>query len=702
MRRNIIFIVALTVFVAAACSKENIENHGQEQLPAGNVRGIEVNAGVPEVTKTAIDGVNVLWAKGDRVGFVADDGSVVSGGSVYTIKDEFDGKASATITVPVKDEAEVTDETAIAFTAYYPYSSVTAADGAPVAEITAEQDGRTGKWGYMSAAFSGTKVDLVKCGLTFRHACAYIDFQFKSTELAGCPVTKVTLTSLDETKLFTGEYVLSAETGALAETASDTRYNQVSVSDPVASLGSEFQGKCAVVAPVDLSGAKVKIDVTYAKDGKALTQTKVIPGSKLAAGQKVTLQLNLDKTGFNVIWFEDATLGQALAEKFGSDGYLTMAQAAAVTDAQMSTFVSGTLTKNARISSFHEFQYFNGVTKTPNFFSNGIKIGKITLPNSVNQISDNSFRATNITEINNTSRITGVGLNAFYEVATLKSIDLPSVTFIGRNSFLKASNLESVGDTRHLLSVGGSAFSGCGKLKSIDLNSVTSIDENAFQYCSILENVDLSSLTRAGNYAFANSGLISVVSLGRLSKVSDYMFRNCVKLGTIYGSLPGTIGVYAFQNCSKLVLSGGQLKTVTTIGNGAFNSCRGIVGEISLPQIKSIGSDAFAFSGITSIDLTGAPITEIGSYAFEKMSALKKITISANVTKFCADIFLCSGNLSEIHLLSTIPAVLETDALKISDNDVYSGIIYVPQGYLETYKNAEGWSTYADRIQEEN
>lgn len=702
MRRDIIFIVALTVFVAAACSKENIENHGQEQLPAGNVRGIEVNAGVPEVTKTAIDGVNVLWAKGDRVGFVADDGSVVSGGSVYTIKDEFDGKASATITVPVKDEAEVTDETAIAFTAYYPYSSVTAADGAPVAEITAEQDGQTGNWGYMSTTFSGTKADLVKAGLTFRHACAYIDFQFKSTELAGCPVTKVTLTSLDETKLFTGEYVLSAETGALAETASDTRYNQVSVSDPVASLGSEFQGKCAVVAPVDLSGAKVKIDVTYAKDGKALTQTKVIPGSKLAAGQKVTLQLNLDKTGFNVIWFEDATLGQALAEKFGSDGYLTMAQAAAVTDEQMSTFVSGTLTKNARISSFHEFQYFNGVTKTPNFFSNGIKIGKITLPNSVNQISENSFRATNITEINNTSRITGVGLNAFYEVATLKSIDLPSVTSIGRNSFWRASNLESVGDTKHLHSVGGYAFLGCGKLKSIDLNSVTSIDENAFQYCSILENVDLSSLTRAGNYAFANSGLISVVSLGRLSKVSDYMFSNCVKLGTIYGSLPGTIGVYAFQNCSKLVLSGGQLKTVTTIGNGAFDSCRGIVGEISLPQIKSIGSDAFAFSGITSIDLTGAPITEIGSYAFEKMSALKKITISANVTKFCADIFLYSSNLSEIHLLSTIPAVLETDALKISDNDVYSGIIYVPQGYLETYKNAEGWSTYADRIQEEN
>lgn len=697
--RKCIFVAVLTVMAAAACSKENIESqmYGDEE-----VSGIEVRADVPEATKTTIDGVSVLWSKGDRIGFIADAGSIVPGGSSYAVKEEFAGKQTATVTVPVVEGADVTDGTTLAFTAYYPYSAKTATDGSPLAEIVAEQDGQTGNWGYMSTTFSGTKADLVKAGLTFRHACAYIDFQFKSTELAGCPVTKVTLTSLDETKLFTGEYVLSAETGALTETASGTRYNQVSVSDPVASLGSEFQGKCAVVAPVDLSGAKVKIDIAYTKDGQALTQTKVIPGRNLAAGRKVTLQLNLDKAGFNVIGFEDAALGALMAEKFGSDGYLTVAQAAAVTDEQMSTFVSSILTKNTGISSFHEFQYFNGVTKTPNFFSNSIKIGKITLPNSVCQISDNSFRATNITEINNTSRITGVGLNAFYGVATLKSIDLPSVTSIGRNSFLKASNLESVGDTRHLLSVGGSAFSGCGKLKSIDLNSVTSIDEKAFQYCSILESVDLSSLTRAGNYAFANSGLINVVSLERLSKVSDYMFSYCVKLETIYGSLPGTIGIYAFQNCSKLVLSEGQLKTVTTIGNGAFDSCRGIVGEISLPQVKSIGSAAFSHSGITSIDLTGAPITEISSSTFENMSNLTKITISASVIKFGSKIFLNNSNLSEIHLLSTTPAVLEADALKISDNDVYSGIIYVPQGCLETYKNAEGWSTYADRIQEEN
>ena len=690
--RKCIFIAVLSILAAAACSKENIENQrcGEEE-----VSGIEVRADVPEATKTTIDGVSVLWSKGDNIGFIADAGSVVVGGSSYIVKDEFAGDQTATLIVPVVEGADVTDETSLAFTAYYPYSAETATDGSPVAEIAAEQDGLTGKWGYMSAVFSGTKADLVKSGLTFRHACAYIDFQFKSSELVGCPITKVTLTSLDETKLFTGEYVLSAETGALTGTENGARYGYVSVSDPVASLGGEFQGKCAVVAPVDLSGAKVKIDITYTKDGKSLTQTKVIAGSNLAAGHKVTLKLNLDKTDFNVISFEDATLGEALAKAFGSDGYLTMAQAAAVTDEQMSTFVSSALTKNTKVTSFHEFQYFNGVTKTPNFFSNSIKIGKITLPNSVNQISDNGFRATNVTEINNTSIITGVGLNAFYAVTTLTSIDLPSVTSIGRYSFYKASNLESVGDTKHLLSVGGYSFNGCGKLKSIDLKSVESIDENAFQYCSVLESVDLSSLTRAGNYAFANSGLISVVSLERLSKVSDYMFSNCVKLESIYGSLPGTIGIYAFQNCSKLVLSEGQLKTVTTIGNGAFNNCPQIAGEISLPQVKSIGSAAFSHSGITSIDLTGAPITEISSSTFENMSNLTKITISASVIKFGSKIFLNNSNLSEIHLLSTTPATVDSDTFTGADNYV----IYVPKGCSAVYK--EKWTAYADRIQEE-
>lgn len=676
--RKCIFVAVLTVMAAAACSKENIESqmYGDEE-----VSGIEVRADVPEATKTTIDGVSVLWSKGDRIGFIADAGSIVPGGSSYAVKEEFAGKQTATVTVPVVEGADVTDGTTLAFTAYYPYSAKTATDGSPLAEIVAEQDGQTGNWGYMSTTFSGTKADLVRAGLTFRHACAYIDFQFKSTELAGCPVTKVTLTSLDETKLFTGEYVLSAETGALAETASDTRYNQVSVSDPVASLGSEFQGKCAVVAPVDLSGAKVKIDVTYAKDGKALTQTKVIPGSKLAAGQKVTLQLNLDKTGFNVIWFEDATLGQALAEKFGSDGYLTMAQAAAVTKDEMQSFISDNWPSKG--ASFNEFQYFTNVSPIPSWQAKTIR--KITLPNSVTVIPEYSFMKSGLGEINNTSQITVVGERAFYYCTTLRSIDLSAVTKIGKEAFRMilpgnstgSTQLESVGDTKNLTYIGQSAFKACSSLKKIDLSNLKTVCAGAFSGCSALAEINSS--------------------LSALSEIPDNLFSDCLELQTSI-TLPAVIGAGAFSNCRKMEIASSDFEKVTSIGNFAFLQCWKVTGDISLKRIETLGNQAFKNTKITSVDMTGAPLAKIDDYCFNGCTGLKTVTISENTTTIGRGVFSGCESITEFHLLSKEPATVYGSTFTGTD----SYIIYVPKGYVETYKKAEGWSTYADRIQEEN
>lgn len=668
--RKCIFVAVLTVMAAAACSKENIESqmYGDEE-----VSGIEVRADVPEATKTTIDGVSVLWSKGDRIGFIADAGSIVPGGSSYAVKEEFAGKQTATVTVPVVEGADVTDGTTLAFTAYYPYSAKTATDGSPLAEIVAEQDGQTGNWGYMSTTFSGTKADLVKAGLTFRHACAYIDFQFKSTELAGCPVTKVTLTSLDETKLFTGEYVLSAETGALAETASDTRYNQVSVSDPVASLGSEFQGKCAVVAPVDLSGAKVKIDVTYAKDGKALTQTKVIPGSKLAAGQKVTLQLNLDKTDFNVIAFEDATLGQALAEKFGSDGYLTMAQAAAVTKDEMKSFISANWPSKG--ASFNEFQYFTNVSPIPSWQAKTIR--KITLPNSVTVIPEYSFMKSGLGEINNTSQITVVGDRAFNSCTTLKSIDLSSATKIGEEAFRGNSQLESVGDTKNLTYIGQSAFKACSSLKKIDLSNLKTVCAGAFSGCSALAEINSS--------------------LSALSEIPDNLFSDCLELQTSI-TLPAVIGAGAFSNCRKMEIASSDFEKVTSIGNFAFLQCWKVTGDISLKRIETLGNQAFKNTKITSVDMTGAPLAKIDDYCFYGCTGLKTVTISENTTTIGPGVFSGCESITEFHLLSKEPATVYGSTFTGTD----SYIIYVPKGYAETYKNAEGWATYADRIREEN
>lgn len=665
--KKCIFVAVLTVMAAAACSKENIESqmYGDEE-----VSGIEVRADVPEATKTTIDGVSVLWSKGDRIGFIADAGSIVPGGSSYAVKEEFAGKQTATVTVPVVEGADVTDGTTLAFTAYYPYSAKTATDGSPLAEIVAEQDGQTGNWGYMSTTFSGTKADLVKAGLTFRHACAYIDFQFKSTELAGCPVTKVTLTSLDETKLFTGEYVLSAETGALTESESGTRYCQVSVSDPVASLGSEFQGKCAVVAPVDLRGTKVKVDITYTKDGKALTQTKVIAGSNLIAGHKITLKLNLDKTDFNVIEFENAELGTLLAKKFGSDGYLTRAQAAAVDKAGMADFISDNWPSKG--APFNEFQYFTNVSSTPSWQAKTIR--KITLPNSIKIISDYSFMKSMLGEINNTSQVTEVGYRAFNSSSTLKSIDLGAVTTIGGEAFKGNTKLESVGNTKNLADIGEAAFSGCSSLKEMDLSNLKTIEKGAFNGCGALTEI--------------NSSLAS------LSEIPEYLFCGCMELNASI-TLPAVIGASAFGNCRKIVFDLSDFEKVESIGSMAFLQCWKITGDLRLKKIAALGNQAFVNAKITSVDMTGAPLEKIDDYCFKNCASLKVVTISENTTTIGPGVFYGCENITEYHILSKTPAKVDSSSFAGAG----SYIIYVPKGCSTVYKDK--WAVYADHIREE-
>lgn len=657
-------MAALTVLAAAACSKENIETQKPDEV---EVRGIEVSASVSEATKTTIDGVNVLWAKGDKVGFVADDKSVIDGSSYYTITDEFDGKPSATITVPIKEGAVVTDETQIAFTACYPYSEITS-DGTQVIEIAAEQDGETGKWGQMSAKFSGTKAELVEKGLTFTHECAYIDFQFKSSSLNGCPVTNVTLTSLDENIHFTGKYIL------LADRLLTESYNYVSVSDPVASLSGEWQGKIAVVAPVDLTETKVKIDITYSENGTDRTQTKIIDGSNLAAGHKVTLRLNLDKTDFNVIEFEDATLGGLLATAFGADGYLTMTQAAAVTSSQMNTFVKEQWPSSG-VSAFHEFQYFTGLEYTPTWEFKTIR--KITLPNSINNIQYRSFygnQAAALNEINNTSQITKIGEQAFYNCSVLQSIDLPSVSNIDKYAFYMAKSLESVGNTESLVSVGQYAFGGCASLKSINLSNLKSVGDAAFYGCSAL--VDINS------------------SLATLSAIPASMFSNCMNLQANI-KLPATIGDAAFNNCRMIEIDPSEFEKVTSIGQFAFLQCQKITGELRLKNIETLGTQAFAKIKASSIDMTGAPLTTIGDYCFKGCTNLKKVIISSEVTEIRPGAFSECENISEIHILSENPA--KVDESTFPEAGAY--IIYVPKGCAEAYKTT--WSAYADHIQEE-
>lgn len=88
-------------------------------------------------------------------------------------------------------------------------------------------------------------------------------------------------------------------------------------------------------------------------------------------------------------------------------------------------------------------------------------------------------------------------------------------------------------------------------------------------------------------------------------------------------------------------------------------------------------------------------IEEIGGYAFAGLKHLASVTIGDKITSIGDGAFYYCKNLKSVTCLATTPPTLGSDAF----NNTNDCPIYVPAESVETYKAANGWSTYASRIQ---
>ena len=94
----------------------------------------------------------------------------------------------------------------------------------------------------------------------------------------------------------------------------------------------------------------------------------------------------------------------------------------------------------------------------------------------------------------------------------------------------------------------------------------------------------------------------------------------------------------------ETVTYNGKNYSVTSIGDDAFFSCRGLT-SVTIPNsVTSIGNDAFFHcSGLTSVTIPNS-MTCIGDYAFSGCSGLTSVTIPNSVTSIGIGAFSgCSG-----------------------------------------------------------
>ena len=227
--------------------------------------------------------------------------------------------------------------------------------------------------------------------------------------------------------------------------------------------------------------------------------------------------------------------------------------------------------------------------------SNGIELGdgvfagcrslselKFAVPSetsslNINEIPDETFMDTIITDIVLPDSVTKIGSKAFSGILTL-------------NEF-------TINETSSLVEIGDNAFEGCSNFKELLIpENVETIGKEAFMSCQALHEV-----------VFKNDSLIELIN--------DSTFKNCYALYSI--NLPKTIryiGVSAFENCTCLV----DLTLPESLGQGENN----------------LGLGDSAFAGAQSLNnlVIPANITDIPAQCFKNCYMLKNVVWNTAIT----------------------------------------------------------------------
>ena len=203
----------------------------------------------------------------------------------------------------------------------------------------------------------------------------------------------------------------------------------------------------------------------------------------------------------------------------------------------------------------------------------------------------------------------------------------------------------------------------------VNLESFQAYNAIALRTLDLSKNTNLRTIKEQALYKC--SGLESVILPPTIETIEGDAFHDCPKLASI--NIPDgvkSIGSYAFAGDLQL-------------------------SEITLPQsVETIGKNAFAATGLRSLALPEGFTAVAESICFNCKS-LTSLTLPSTTTNVGYRAFSYCEALTEIHCKATTPPTLEQYAF---EDVVKERKIYVPQGSVEAYKTAEGWSDFAEQI----
>lgn len=419
------------------------------------------------------------------------------------------------------------------------------------------------------------------------------------------------------------------------------------------------------------------------EDGKDADSIKITQDEnnvyfELADGTVITISKTGQSVDPNIIQFADENVKKLCVGMWDTNGDLELSydEAAAVTT--LGTAFKG----NKEIQLFNELQYFTGLKSIEDWvFSSCTNLKSLILPANIQSIGRYSFYDCGLISINIPASVVSIGDNAFYS-----------------NDYLKTAIFEGTPEM---------------------------IAEAIFGACPILQQIDAPFTSNDKRTLIKDNILIACASFGITQyEIPDGVIR---------------IGERVFTSARNLQAVHIP-NTVVSIGYDAFKDCINLDGVILPNSLQIISQEAFRGAGLTSIIIPSS-ITQIGAYAFDDILSLNKISgkyatednrclivnqkliafASANLTEYTfpnnityieclvnwqdgnitipdniKEIrYLSFRDMKSITCLSTIPPIINR-GVSFGSHETDNCIVYVPKGFINTYKTADGWSEFPD------